>query len=148
MNGKRIEFISVPYDSAHFNERMGAGPLHIINNGFIQKFKSPNINVGYKEILLEEDFSTEVASTFKLLSLLKTEIVKATEQQSFPVVLSGNCCVTVAVIAALNSSDVGVVWFDAHGDCETPETTSSGFFDGIGNVIVNKPVLEKSSFHP
>jgi arginase len=133
---KFIKFISVPYDSAHFNERMGAGPSHIINKGLIHKFKSGKRNVSYKEILLKENFPAEVASTFRLLSLLKTEIIKATEEQSFPVVLSGNCCATVGVIAGLNSRDVGVAWFDAHGDCETPETTSSGFFDGMAMSLL------------
>src|SRR6059058_4976540 len=103
---KSIKFISVPYDSAHFNERMGAGPSHIINNGIIPKFNSRNKKVGHKEILLKENFPTEVASTFRLLSLLKTEIIKATEEQFFPVVLSGNCCATVGVIGGLNTNDV------------------------------------------
>src|SRR5438874_3392277 len=110
---KSIKFISVPYDSAHFNERIGAGPSYILNNGLIPKFESGNRKVGYKEILLKENFPTEVASAFRLLSLLKTEIIKATEEQSFPVVLSGNCCATVGVIAGLNSNVVGVAWFDA-----------------------------------
>jgi arginase len=148
MKGKSIKFISVAYDSAHFNERMGAGPSHIINKGFIPKFKSPNIKIGYKEILLTEVFPTEPASTFRLLALLKTEIIQAVEEQSFPIVLSGNCCATVAVIAGLNSSDVGVVWFDAHGDCETPETTSSGFFDGMGlSLLTNQCWKNLLSIH-
>jgi arginase len=139
MMEKSITVISVPYDSAHFNVRMGAGPLHIINKGLVPKFKSLNKEVRYQEILLQETFPTEIASTFRLLSLLKREIVKATERQSFPIVLSGNCCATVSVIAGLRSSDMGVVWFDAHGDCETPETTASGFLDGMGmSLLTNR----------
>jgi arginase len=39
-----------------------------------------------------------------------------------------------------------VVWFDAHGDFNTPETTLSGFFDGMGLAMAAgycwKPLLE------
>ena len=30
----------------------------------------------------------------------------------------------------------GVVWFDAHGQATTPETTTSGFLDGMGISIL------------
>jgi len=30
---------------------------------------------------------------------------------------------------------VGIVWFDAHADFNTPETTNSGFLDGMGLAI-------------
>jgi arginase len=31
---------------------------------------------------------------------------------------------------------VGVIWFDAHGDFQTPETSPSGYFDGMPLAIV------------
>ena len=36
----------------------------------------------------------------------------------------------------MNSNNFGLIWFDAHGDCETPATTTSGFLDGMGIVMV------------
>jgi arginase len=135
--GKTIDLISVPYDSAHFNERMGAGPLHIINGGLIQHLESAGYVVNHKTIVQHEEFSTEIASTIKLLSHIKVNVAHSIQNKSFPIVLSGNCCATVGVIAAFNESDVGVTWFDAHGDCETPETTTSGFLDGMGLSMLN-----------
>lgn len=42
-------------------------------------------------------------------------------------------------MAALNTGSTGVIWFDAHGDCETPETTVSGFLDGMGlSLLLSK----------
>jgi arginase len=38
--------------------------------------------------------------------------------------------------AALGAKSTGVVWFDAHGDFNTPETSSSGFLDGMGLAIL------------
>ena len=34
-----------------------------------------------------------------------------------------------------------VVWFDAHGEATTPETTTSGFLDGMGMSILTGKML-------
>ncbi len=39
-------------------------------------------------------------------------------------------------MSALPQNKTGVLWFDAHGDFNSPETSSSGFFDGMAlNVL-------------
>ena len=45
-----------------------------------------------------------------------------------PLVLGGCCCAHVGVIRGLATrrGRLGVVWFDAHGDLNTPETSPSG----------------------
>jgi arginase len=136
---KSITFISVPFDSAHFNTRMGAGPRHVLKSGIIQNLRKKVYEIHHTEIIQKEAFPTEVTSTFTLLKLLKEEVRKAIQNQSFPIVLSGNCCATVAVMAEMNPDTTGVIWFDAHGDCETPETTASGFLDGMGmSMLLNR----------
>lgn len=49
------------------------------------------------------------------------------------VIVSGDCAVAVAVVAGLQRADrcAGVVWFDAHGDFNTAETTVSGYLGGL-----------------
>jgi len=47
------------------------------------------------------------------------------------VILGGDCNVALGVVAGLSGSGAGVVWFDAHGDFNTPETSPSGFLDGM-----------------
>lgn len=37
--------------------------------------------------------------------------------------------------AIAGAKRLGVIWFDAHGDFNTPETTTSGFLDGMGLAI-------------
>lgn len=135
---KTIKLISVPFDSAHFNTRMGAGPLHIIKNGLIKRIEAAGNEVSYKEIIQEEKFPTEITTSFKLLDLLREEVKQAVQDKALPIVLSGNCSATAGVVAGLNTNDTGVIWFDAHGDCETPETTTSGFLDGMGlSMLLN-----------
>lgn len=50
-----------------------------------------------------------------------------------PVVLSGDCVASLAVIAGLQGRGIapGLVWFDAHGDFHTEHTTTSGYLGGM-----------------
>jgi arginase len=50
-----------------------------------------------------------------------------------PVVLSGDCNTSAGVMAGLQHAgvDPAIVWFDAHGDVQTLETTTSGYLGGL-----------------
>src|SRR5689334_18594187 len=50
-----------------------------------------------------------------------------------PVVLSGDCTTALGTVAGMQRAGLGpaVVWFDAHGDVQTLETTSSGYLGGL-----------------
>ena len=49
------------------------------------------------------------------------------------VVASGDCTTSLGVLAGLQrvGRDVGVVWFDAHADFHTADTTTSGYLGGF-----------------
>nr|WP_201469424.1 arginase family protein [Microbacterium hydrocarbonoxydans] len=69
----------------------------------------------------------------RLSSLLRTREQVAAAETEGTVVIGGDCSVTVAALAALpgGTDDVAVVWFDAHADLHTPETSPSGAFSGM-----------------
>jgi arginase len=50
-----------------------------------------------------------------------------------PVVVAGDCLSTIGVLAGLQRARVSpvLIWFDAHGDFNTWETTPSGFLGGM-----------------
>jgi arginase len=50
-----------------------------------------------------------------------------------PTVLSGDCTTSLGVVAGLQRAgvDPAIVWFDAHGDVQTLETTASGYVGGM-----------------
>jgi arginase len=50
-----------------------------------------------------------------------------------PVVFSGDCLVAGGVVAGAQraGADPGVVWFDAHGDVHTLESSTSGYLGGL-----------------
>jgi arginase len=47
-------------------------------------------------------------------------------------VLGGNCNTAVGALSGLTPARRATFWFDGHGDCNTPETTTSGSLDGMG----------------
>ncbi|MCA9868176.1 MAG: arginase family protein [Anaerolineae bacterium] len=50
-----------------------------------------------------------------------------------PVTIAGDCCATIGMMAGLQQSGAQptLIWLDAHGDFNTPETTPSGFLGGM-----------------
>lgn len=50
-----------------------------------------------------------------------------------PVSIAGDCCTSIAVLAGLRRAGIRplLVWFDAHGDFNTWQTTPSGFLGGM-----------------
>lgn len=50
-----------------------------------------------------------------------------------PTVLSGDCTTSLGTVAGLQRAgvDPAIVWFDAHGDVQTLETTTSGYLGGL-----------------
>ena len=53
-----------------------------------------------------------------------------------PVVVSGDCTTALGTVAGLQRAGTaaGIVWFDAHGDVQTLETTASGYIGGCSSV--------------
>src|SRR5205823_2907239 len=51
-----------------------------------------------------------------------------------PIVLGGDCTITLGVVAGLlrHQPDLGLIYFDGDADLTTPETTHSGIFDSMG----------------
>ena len=50
-----------------------------------------------------------------------------------PVSIAGDCCTAIGVLAGLQRAGIDplLIWFDAHGDFNTWETTPSGFLGGM-----------------
>jgi len=55
-----------------------------------------------------------------------------------PLVLLGECTLAPAVVAGLRAAqpDLVLVWVDAHGDLNTPETSPSGFLGGMPFAVL------------
>lgn len=115
---------------------MGRGPKHLVDNGLKERLRAGGHEVRTEVIEDEDWFLTEIATAFELHRLVADQVRQARELGELPLVLSGNCNTSsVGALAGLSAEESGVVWFDAHADFNTPETTTSGFLDGMGLSI-------------
>lgn len=68
---------------------------------------------------------------------LADQVEDALDLGSIPIVLGGDHSIAAGSVAGLaahyrkRDQRVGVIWFDAHGDMNTPETTTSGNIHGM-----------------
>lgn len=133
-----IHAFIVPYDSGKRAERMGAGPLHIIDNGLEQYLKERGHSVRKSIIEAQDPFRVEIKTSYELYRQLAISIQENGIQGEFPLILSGNCSASlggIGGVSGLISNPLGIAWLDAHGDFNTPDTTLSGFLDGMGLAV-------------
>ena len=83
----------------------------------------------------EAGFVNEVAASMGVIRALADVVREAREAGRFPLVVAGNCNSSLGTVAGIGGG-VGVVWFDAHADFNTPDTTETGFFDGFGLAML------------
>lgn len=127
-----VEVLVVPYDSGALNTRMGAGPRELISAGITTALGANAVVREYAPA--DGSFRGEIASAFDVQRWLAVQVSACRERGAFPLVLAGNCFSALGILAGLRSRSrrvPGVCWFDAHGDFNTPDTTDSGFLDGM-----------------
>jgi len=68
---------------------------------------------------------------------LASTVASTVGDGEFPLVLGGDHSIAVGTAAGLAADrDAGLVWFDAHGDFNTPETTPSGNVHGMSLAAI------------
>lgn len=133
---KPVRVLLLPYDSGHLRKRMGLGPERIYESGLKALFRRLGAHVDCEEITLDAAYPAEISAAFQLSRKLAERVKECRESGIFPIVLSGNCNVALGTVSGCRTRDTGIVWFDAHGEATTPETTTSGFLDGMGISIL------------
>ncbi|HEU5108258.1 MAG TPA: arginase family protein [Micromonosporaceae bacterium] len=67
------------------------------------------------------------------IAVLSAAVAEAVHRAPRPLVVSGDCLTALGTVTGLQRAglDPAVVWFDAHGDVQTLETTASGYPGGL-----------------
>jgi arginase len=131
----RVALVVVPYHLGHEGIGMGAGPDALVEAGLADALESDGHEVELVRVGRDGRSTNEVAASFEVLRAVAERVGEAAATGAFPLALAGNCMTSIGVVAGLDR-DVGVVWLDAHADFNTPETTTSGFADGMGLSIL------------
>ncbi len=118
---------------------MGAGPAGLLDAGLVDHLEGAGHEVAVTTLAAPEPahgLAAETQFAFPILAELARVVRSAVSEAEFPVVLGGPCYSAVGAVSGLGPERTGVVWFDAHGDFNTPETTTSGHLDGMGAAIL------------
>jgi arginase len=82
------------------------------------------------------DVTLEDADPWRVADGVASAVRHAVGAWRLPIVLAGSCDASVGILAGLPGPPCGVVWLDAHGDFNTPESSASGFFPGMALATV------------
>jgi arginase len=83
-----------------------------------------------------EPFRDSASASLAVSRRLASVVAEAVAADRLPIVLAGSCDVSKGVLSGFDHSRCGVVWIDAHGDFNTPESTFSGFFAGMSLAVI------------
>jgi arginase len=137
MNTRRrsvIKIFTVPYDTGLRDFRHGLGPTALIKADLLDRLVRDTGNSVTTQMIVAESVG-EIAVAFDLARKLSAETRATRNAGNTPVVLAGNCNSALGTVSGLDSS-VGIIWLDAHADFHTPDTTRSGFLDGMSLSMV------------
>jgi arginase len=136
-----IRLLAVPYEVGALRMGVGRGAERLLEAGAEEALSAGGADVSVEVLELKDDDrdrsgASEVRSSFELIRKVAARVRQAIDDGAFPVLLSGSCFAGIGVVAGMDEESPGVVWFDAHGDFNTPETTIDGYFDGMPLAIL------------
>jgi arginase len=135
----KVTLIAVPYDLGRERVGSGRGPEAYLANGAEKALRGGGNDVETAIVQRAAPFANELEAVLDVNAALATLVAQAVTRGRLPLVLAGNCNATLGVHAGLVLAGVGgaawgqlvTVWLDAHGDFNTPETTLTGYLDGM-----------------
>ena len=150
MKKRKIEIIGVPVDLGAGRRGVDMGPSAIRIADLEPRLES----LGHT-VLDSGDLDVHIPETQKVgagklrykapilaaCEVLCARVEKCLAESRLPLVLGGDHSIAIGSIAgstghfAKQNESLGLIWFDAHGDANTPETTPSGNIHGMSLAV-------------
>ncbi len=127
--------IEAPYHMGLAGVAVGKGPARLLDHGADHLLARDGEPAQVVHIRKRDDSAEGLDAVVDVNRQIRYAVRDAREAGSLPVVLAGNCNSAIGTLAGLDGR-LGVVWFDAHGDFNTPETTISGSLEGMALAVV------------
>lgn len=138
---KNISIVGVPLDLGADRRGVDMGPSAIRYAGVVARLEQMGLNIqdrGDISVTRPHRFTEtenhkyldEVVEANTNLAEVVSEIM---QEGRFPLVLGGDHSIALGTVAgvARHKKNLGVIWFDAHGDLNTGETSPSGNIHGM-----------------
>lgn len=101
-------------------------------SGSVEILKGTGIadEIGAQWIDIAPQFSDDIEPVVAVNRAL-AEAIQSLPEGTFPIIAAADCTSCWGAMAGLQSQSPVVLWYDAHGDFNTPETSPSGFLGGM-----------------
>lgn len=134
---KNVDIIGACSDLGLHIDGSNKGPLQLISKidikDNISNIKKIFPDINYKKELDKNNKRKNLKQINRFNSNLYDLVISSLNQNNFPIVLGGDHSISIASsLASIKKHDnLGIIWFDAHGDFNTFETTPSGNIHGL-----------------
>lgn len=143
---KKISIIGVPMDLGQTRRGVDMGPSAIRYAGIVERLENlqyemedlGDIMIGRAERVQNNDSKLRnLKSVAEGNAKLAEQVDEVVKNGSFPLVLGGDHSIAIGTIAgvAKHYNNLGVIWYDAHGDLNTSETSPSGNIHGMSLAV-------------
>jgi arginase len=140
-----LRIVAVPYRYDERDEGLGLGPRALLDQGLVAALGEHGIGVA--EVLTAELPDAErvngpvAVNIGRLGANVGALVGQGRERDQHVLVLAGDDTASVGVVSGLQQSRgaahrIGIVWLDAHGDFNTPETSVSNILAGMPVAIL------------
>lgn len=133
-----LQVITVPYRYDRFEEGLGLGPRSILDAGLADQASAVH-QANLDDAQRDQDRTA--VNIGRLGHSTAALVAKARSTGDRVIVVAGDDTATVGVVAGIQRCDgtgrsLGIVWFDAHGDFNTPDTSYSGILAGMPLAVI------------
>lgn len=141
---REVEIIGVPMDLGADRRGVDMGPSAIRYGGLadnLERIGHSCVDGGDLTVPRPEQRDPDserlggpakyLAETRTVCERLATRVQATREEGRFPLVLGGDHSIGIGTARGTAVESTGILWIDAHGDLNTPETTPSGNIHGM-----------------
>lgn len=147
MNRNLISLLRVPYGKGGARPGAEQGPDALLEAGLVRHLSQLGLQtIDEGTVLPPRTHGSDQASVTKLKHLeeiaalnseLADRVAEAAGSGRFPLILGGDHSIAIGTIAGLTRHyrNLGLIWFDAHGDLNTEDTSPSGNIHGMSLAV-------------
>ena len=143
----RIGLLGIPFNVGWAGEGIAEAPKALRNAGLVEELSlvGPEVvDLGDVVCNLPELDSTNPrllnpAQVVALCRAIAPRVAQCVRSGLFPLIIGGEDGILMGIVEGLSQSlnkRFGLIYFDAHGDFNTPETTPSGLIGGMNVAMV------------
>ncbi|MDR7240335.1 arginase [Neobacillus drentensis] len=138
----KLSIIGMPMDLGQMRRGVDMGPSAIRYAGIVERLKPlfdevhdlGDIPIGRPEVVVDKESNLRnLDLVAEKSALLADKVDNAVQSGAFPLVLGGDHSIAIGTLAGVSKhyKNLGVIWYDAHGDLNTAETSPTGNIHGM-----------------